>query len=90
MSEEFDEEKSEKSEGKSEKDDIRVDKEYLSKAKDSRDIIDKKLRTFEDSIENITDTIKNGKSNDERKDNDKKHNDAEINQELIETKENKQ
>lgn len=87
MTDEFNEEKSEKSEGKSEKDDTRVDKEYLTKAKDSRDIIDKKLRTFENSIENITDTIKNGKSNDEKKDLDKKHNDLEVNQELIEAKE---
>ena len=87
MTDEFDEEKSEKSESKSEKDNSRVDKEFLSKAKDSRDIIDKKLRTFENSIENITDTIKNGKPDDERKDNDKK-NDAEINLELSEAKEN--
>jgi len=87
MSDEFDEEKIEKSESKSEKDNTRVDKEFLSKAKDSRDIIDKKLRTFENSIDNITDTIKNGKSNDERKDTDRK-NDAEISQELIGAKEN--
>ncbi|MHA1105452.1 MAG: hypothetical protein ACTSPN_06980 [Promethearchaeota archaeon] len=86
MSEELDEEKTEKSESKSEKDNSRVDKEFLSKAKDSRDIIDKKLRTFENSIENITDTINNGKPNDERKDSDKKD-DVEISQELIEAKE---
>ena len=87
MSDEFNEEKTEKSESKSEKDNTRVDKEFLSKAKDSRDIIDKKLRTFENSIENITDTINNGKPNDERKDSDKKD-DTEISQELIEAKEN--
>lgn len=87
MSDEFDEEKLEKSESKSEKDNTRVDKEFLSKAKDSRDIIDKKLRTFENSIDNITDTIKNGKSNDEKKDADKKNN-AEIGQDLSEAKEN--
>jgi len=87
MSDEFDEEKIEKSETKSEKDNTRVDKEFLSKAKDSRDIMDKNLRTFENSIDNITDTIKNGKPNDERKDTDRK-NDAEISQELIGAKEN--
>lgn len=85
-SDELDEEKTEKSESKSERDNTRVDKEFLSKAKDSRDIIDKNLRTFEDSIDNITDTIKIGKSNDEKKDSDKKD-DTEITQELIEAKE---
>ncbi len=53
-------EEPEKTEDKSEKDVTKVDKEYLSKAKNSRDLIDKKLRTFENSIENISDTIKNG------------------------------
>ena len=61
-----DEEKTEKSESKSEKEIDRVDKEFLSKAKDSRDLIDKKLRTFENSIENISGTIKNGEE--EKKD----------------------
>ena len=51
----------------SEKDIEKVDKEYLSKAKDSRDLIDKKLRTFENSIENISDTIKDGETEPEKK-----------------------
>ncbi len=57
----------EKAEEKSEKDIDKIDKEYLSKAKNSRDLIDKKLRTFEDSIENISDTIKNGDTEPEKK-----------------------
>jgi len=61
----------EKAEEKSEKDIDKIDKEYLSKAKNSRDLIDKKLRTFEDSIENISDTIKNGDAEPEKK--EKKH-----------------
>ena len=38
---------------KIEKEIEKIDKEYLTKAKDSRDIIDKSLRTFEDTIETI-------------------------------------
>jgi len=57
MTDEF---KGEEKESKSEKDNDKVDKEFLSKAKDSRDIIDKKLRTFENSIEDISETITNG------------------------------
>ena len=57
----------EKAEDKSEKDIEKIDKEYLSKAKNSRDLIDKKLRTFENSIENISDTIKNGDTEPEKK-----------------------
>lgn len=47
----------EEKESKSEK---KVDKEFLSKAKNSRDMIDKKLRTFENSISDISQTITNG------------------------------
>jgi len=57
----------EKAEDKSEKDIEKIDKEYLSKAKNSRDLIDKKLRTFEDSIEDISDTIKNADAEPEKK-----------------------
>jgi len=60
-------EETEKAEDKSEKDIEKIDKEYLSKAKNSRDLIDKKLRTFENSIENISDTIKNGDTEPEKK-----------------------
>ncbi|MCK4687176.1 MAG: hypothetical protein KAT66_03540, partial [Candidatus Lokiarchaeota archaeon] len=59
MTDEF---KEEEKESKSEKDNDKVDKEFLSKAKDSRDIIDKKLRTFENSIEDISETISNGET----------------------------
>jgi len=55
-----DEYKAEEKENKSDKEIEKVDKEFLSKAKNSRDIIDKKLRTFENTIENITETITNG------------------------------
>ena len=48
MTDEFN---SEEKEHKSEKEVERVDKEFLSKAKNSRDMIDKKLRTFEDTID---------------------------------------
>ena len=68
MTDELKEEnKDTKQDSKLEKDTERVDKEYLSKAKDSRDMIDKKLRTFENSIEDISDTIKNGETVDEQK-----------------------
>jgi hypothetical protein len=36
---------------KTDKESEKVDKELLSKAKDSRDMIDKKLRTFENTME---------------------------------------
>lgn len=62
----------EKTEDKSEKDIEKIDKEYLSKAKDSRDLIDKKLRTFENSIEDISDTIKNGEAERDIKEIEKK------------------
>ena len=55
-----DEYKSEEKESKSDKEIEKVDKEFLSKAKNSRDIIDKKLRTFASTIEDITETITNG------------------------------
>ncbi len=55
-----DEYKSEEKDSKSDKELKKVDKEFLSKAKNSRDIIDKKLRTFANTIENITETITNG------------------------------
>lgn len=47
-------------EEKESKSESKVDKEFLSKAKNSRDMIDKKLRTFENSIEDISGTITNG------------------------------
>ncbi|MCK4778739.1 MAG: hypothetical protein KAT57_01065, partial [Candidatus Lokiarchaeota archaeon] len=50
----------EEKEGKSDKETVRVDKEFLSKAKNSRDMIDKELRKFENSIEDISETITNG------------------------------
>jgi len=65
-------EEPEKTEDKSEKDVEKIDKEYLSKAKDSRDLIDKKLRTFENSIEDISDTIKNGEAEKDKKEIEKK------------------
>ena len=71
MTDEIKEEETEKAEDKSEKDIEKIDKEYLSKAKNSRDQIDKKLRTFEDSIEDISDTIKNNDAEPEKK--EKKH-----------------
>ena len=58
MPTELEGEKQEKANSKVEKDIDRVDKEFLSKAKNSRDIIDKKLRTFENSIEDISDSKK--------------------------------
>ena len=73
----------EKAEDKSEKDLEKIDKEYLSKAKNSRDLIDKKLRTFEDSIEDISDTIKNGDAEPEKK--EKK--DVELSEEIREKQE---
>ena len=63
MTDEF---KEEEKETKSEKEVDRVDKEYLSKAKNSRDMIDKKLRTFENSIEDISETITNGEVAEEK------------------------
>ena len=60
-------EEPEEAEEKSEKEVEKVDKEYLTKAKNSRDLIDKKLRTFETSIENISDTIKNGEAEPDKK-----------------------
>ena len=66
------EEKESKSDSKSEREIEKVDKEYLSKAKNSRDLIDKKLRTFEDSIEHISGTIKNGESEEVEKEAEKK------------------
>ena len=80
------EEKPEKSEEKSEKEIERIDKEFLSKAKDSRDLIDKKLRTFENSIEDISDTIKNGED-DEKREIEKKPID-EISDEISQAQEN--
>ncbi len=53
-------------ESKSEKEIEKIDKEFLSKAKNSRDMIDKKLRTFENSIENISETITNGATEEEK------------------------
>ena len=50
----------------------RIDKEFLSKAKNSRDMIDKKLRMFEDSIENISETITNGEAEEEKEKSKKK------------------
>ncbi len=47
-------------EEKGSKSEKKVDKEFLSKAKNSRDLIEKKLRTFENSIEDISETIING------------------------------
>ena len=54
MTEEFN---GEEKETKSDKETGRVDKEFLSKAKNSRDMIDKELRKFENSIENISETL---------------------------------
>jgi len=56
MTEEFKEEEKEK---KKEKDVDRIDKDLLQKAKNSRDLIDKKLRTFENSIDTVSNAIKN-------------------------------
>ncbi|MHA2183910.1 MAG: hypothetical protein ACXAAI_02840, partial [Promethearchaeota archaeon] len=63
MTDEFN---SEEKEHKSDKEVERVDKEFLSKAKNSRDMIDKKLRTFEDTIDNISEAIGNGASAEEK------------------------
>ncbi len=52
-----DEIKEESKNSKSEKETNKVDKIFLTKAKDSRDLIDKKLRTFETSIEDISSTM---------------------------------
>ena len=57
MTDEF---KGEEKGSKSDRETDRVDKEFLSKAKNSRDIIDKKLRTFENTIEDISEKITNG------------------------------
>jgi len=51
MSEEFNEKKNEKEVD-------RIDKDLLLKAKNSRDLIDKKLRTFEDSIDIVSNARK--------------------------------
>lgn len=56
----------EEKEGKSDKETVRVDKEFLSKAKNSRDMIDKELRKFENSIEDISETITNGETLEEK------------------------
>ncbi|MCK4481375.1 MAG: hypothetical protein KAV01_12675 [Candidatus Lokiarchaeota archaeon] len=56
----------EEKEGKSDKETVRVDKEFLSKAKNSRDMIDKELRKFENSIEDISETITNGETVEEK------------------------
>ena len=50
----------------------KVDKEFLSKAKNSRDLMDKKLRMFENSIEDISVTITNGEVT-EKKESGKKY-----------------
>ena len=63
MTDEF---KTEEKESKSDKEIKKVDKEFLSKAKNSRDLIDKKLRTFENNIENISETITNGEITEKR------------------------
>jgi len=63
MTEEFN---GEEKEGKSDKETVRVDKEFLSKAKNSRDMIDKELRKFENSIEDISETITNGETVEEK------------------------
>ncbi len=55
MAEEFNEEEKEK---KIEKDVDRIDKDLLQKAKNSRDLIDKKLRTFENSIDIVSNARK--------------------------------
>ena len=52
--------KEEKKNSKSDKDLDRVDKELLSKAKNSRDMIDRELRRFENSIEDISHEVKKG------------------------------
>ena len=67
MTEKIKEEEPEKTEEKSDKEVEKVDKEYLSKAKNSRDLIDKKLRTFENSIEDISGTIKSDDTEPEKK-----------------------
>ena len=72
----------EEKESKSDKAVDKVDKEFLSKAKDSRDMIDKKLRTFENSIEDISETITNGEISD-KKEPDKKAIE-EISEEILE------
>ena len=54
-------EKGNKSNAKSDKEIDKIDREFLSKAKDSRDMIDKKLRTFESTIDVISETIKHDK-----------------------------
>ena len=56
----------EEKEGKSDKETVRVDKEFLSKAKNSRDMIYKELRKFENSIEDISETITNGETLEEK------------------------
>ncbi|KKN42629.1 hypothetical protein LCGC14_0711200, partial [marine sediment metagenome] len=45
---------------KSEREIEKIDKEFLSKAKNSRDIIDKTLRNVESTIENLSETFTNG------------------------------
>ncbi len=55
MAEEFNEEEKEK---KKEKEVDRIDKDLLLKAKNSRDLIDKKLRTFENSIDTVSNARK--------------------------------
>ncbi len=49
----------EEKENKPDKVGDKVDKEFLSKAKNSRDLMDKKLKMFENSIEVISETITN-------------------------------
>ena len=63
MTEEFN---GEEKESKSERESDKVDKEFLSKAKNSRDMIDKKLRTFENTIEGISEKITDGESIEEK------------------------
>ena len=65
MSDDEEEEKN----SKTEKDVEKVDKEFLSKAKNSRDMIDKKLRTFENTITDISKTKEDKEKN---KEDDKK------------------
>ena len=83
MTDEF---KGEEKESKSEKETDRVDKEFLSKAKNSRDMIDKKLRTFENSIEDISETITNGESVEEKEIEEKEL--EEVSQEVKNAQEN--
>jgi len=80
MTDEF---KAEKKESKSEKESEKVDKEFLSKAKNSRDLIDKKLRAFEDNIENISETFANGETTEKRETEEKPP--VEINAEIKES-----